>query len=262
MRHTKTRRDKAQSLIALVLGCSLPGWALAQSSSANFAMPINLLNAGVGNVASANFKLSSSLGDGYFTGSSTSTNFKMAHGLWISIGGGGVAPVLAGVVSRRQHGLAGDFDLPLVNTPLNPTTEPRQGPAQTLVFTFDKPVTGAVAAVTAGTATAGVPTLSGNDVIVGLTGVIDQQYVTVSLTGVSSADGGTGGTGSIRVGFLMGDVNGSRVVTLTDVGQVNGQLAQAVSASNYMRDVNASGTLTLADKGLTNLSLTHSLPAP
>ena len=37
----------------------------------------------------------------------------------------------------------------LTLTPVtNPTTEPRQGPAQTIVFTFDKPVTAANVAVT------------------------------------------------------------------------------------------------------------------
>jgi hypothetical protein len=98
------------------------------------------------------------------------------------------------------------FDLPLTLTPIsNPTTEPRQGPAQTIVFTFDKPITGATATVTEGTATAAAPTFSGNDVIVSLTGVTNIQYVTVALSNVSSADGGSGGTGSVRVGFLTGE---------------------------------------------------------
>ena len=30
------------------------------------------------------------------------------------------------------------------------------------------------------------------------------------------ADGGSGGSGSVRIGFLIGDVNGSRTVTLSD----------------------------------------------
>ena len=110
----------------------------------------------------------------------------------------------------------------------NPTTEPRQGPAQTIVFTFDKPITGATATVTEGTATAGAPTFSGNDVVVALTGVTDRQYVTVSLTNVASADGGTGGVGSARVGFLVGDVNQTRVVSVADLGLVNAQLSQVV----------------------------------
>src|SRR6185369_3640097 len=51
------------------------------------------------------------------------------------------APVLVNVLSRKVHGAAGTFDLALALTQDNPTTEPRQGPSQTLVFAFDKPVT-------------------------------------------------------------------------------------------------------------------------
>jgi len=66
----------------------------------------------------------------------------------------------------------------------------------------------------------------------------------------------------VRLGFLLGDVNQNRVVTLSDLGLVNAQLAQAVTAANFLKDVNASGTLSLADKGVTNANLTKALPAP
>ena len=180
---------------------------------------------------------------------------------------GGAPPILVSAASRHVHGAAGTFDLPLslvvapgVNH--NPGTEPRQGPAHTVVFTFDKPVTAATATIAEGTATAGAPTFSGNSAIVGLTGVTDRQYVTVSLSNVASSDGGTGGTGSVRIGFLLGDVNASRVVSIADLGLVNAQLAQGVTAANFLKDVNASGTLTLADKAIANGNLTKALPAP
>ena len=170
--------------------------------------------------------------------------------------------MFASAVSRKVHGGAGTFNMPLSAVATNPTTEPRQGPAQTIVFTFDKLISSATATVTEGAAAAGVPTFSGNDVVVDLTGVNNQQYVTVALTNVASVDGGTGGGGSVRVGFLLGDVNQNRVVTVADLGLVNAQLAQPVTAANYLKDVNASGTLTVADKGITNANLTKSLPAP
>ncbi len=52
------------------------------------------------------------------------------------------------------------------------------------------------------------------------------------------------------------------MVTLSDVAIVNTQLAQAVTASNFLKDVNASGTLSVADKAITNANLTKALPAP
>ena len=65
------------------------------------------------------------------------------------------SPGSTGVASRKVHGAAGTFDLPLVLTPANPTTEPRQGPTHTIVFTFDRIVLSGNAAVTEGIATAG-----------------------------------------------------------------------------------------------------------
>jgi uncharacterized protein (TIGR03118 family) len=201
-----------------------------------------------------------------------------ANALYFTAGSGGethglfgsftpAPPILVSAALRRTHGIAGAFNLPLTLVAApginhNPATEPRQGPAHTIVFTFDKPVSAATATITEGTGAAGVPTFAGNDVIVPLTGVSDRQYLTVALANVASSDGGTGGSGTARVGFLLGDVNQSRVVSVADLGLVNAQLSQSVTAANYLLDVNVSGTLSLADKGIANAGLTHALTTP
>jgi GH25 family lysozyme M1 (1,4-beta-N-acetylmuramidase) len=167
-----------------------------------------------------------------------------------------------GAVSRKVHGSAGTFDLTLSVATTNPTTEPRRGPTQTIVFTFNKAISGATVAITEGTATAAAPTFSGNDVIVGLTGVNNQQYVTIALTNVSSVDGGSGGSASVRVGFLVGDVNQNRVVTVSDLVLANQQIAHVVTPANFLKDVNANGILTVSDKLIINNNITKALPAP
>ena len=48
--------------------------------------------------------------------------------LSVSMPGASAAPTAAGAVSRKMHGAAGVFDLPLSMVATNPTTEPRQGP--------------------------------------------------------------------------------------------------------------------------------------
>ena len=58
--------------------------------------------------------------------------------------------------------------------------------------------------------------------------------MTVAVSNVEAADGGTGASGTIRVGFLLGDVSQNRVVTLSDLGQVNAQVAQFVTAANFL----------------------------
>lgn len=171
-------------------------------------------------------------------------------------------PCIQAAVSRRVHGAAGTFDLPLSLDSTGPTTEPRQGPTQSVVMTFGKPITSATVTIDEGSAYAGVPTFSGSDVVVPLTGVTDQQYVTVSLKNVASSDGGSGGSAAVRVGFLVGDVNQSHVVAVTDLVVANNQLGRTLSASNFLADVNTSGVITVLDKVIVNNALGHFLPAP
>ena len=172
------------------------------------------------------------------------------------------APKIVAAYSRKIQGAAGTFDLPLSSALANPTTEPRQGPTHTIVMTFNAPVTAATLAINEGTAALGLTSTVGNDLIVPISGVTDGQYVTIAVTNATDVNGNGGGGGLVRVGFLAGDVNQSRVVSIADLGLVNAQLAQPVTGSNYLKDVNASGTLTLADKGITNANLTHALPPP
>ena len=173
----------------------------------------------------------------------------------------GTPPVLQSAASRKVHGGAGTFDLPLGLAVTNPTTEPRQGPAQTIVFTFDKPIIAATPSITEGVATAGTPTFSGNSVIVPLTGVSNKQYVSISLSNVTSSDGGTT-TAVVRVGFLLGDVNQNRVVTVSDLVLVNAAIAHVVTPANFLKDVNANGFLTVSDTLIVNNNITKALPAP
>ena len=172
------------------------------------------------------------------------------------------ALALVSAQSRRVHGAAGTFDLPLSLVSTNPTTEPRQGPAQTVVFTFNSSITGANVAITEGAAVISTGAISGNDVILNLTGVTDRQYVTISLTNITTAGGGAGGGASVRVGYLAGDVNQTRVVTFSDLVLTNTQLTKPVTALNFLKDVNANGALTFSDMVLINSNLTRSLPAP
>jgi hypothetical protein len=175
----------------------------------------------------------------------------------------GGTPTLVSAASRKAHVLAGDFNLALGLTPLNPTTEPRTGPSQTIVMSFNKPILSADnPTVSEGSATFASKSYSGNDVILNFTGVANMQYVTVNLANVASTDGGVGGTGSVRIGYLLGDVNQSRQVTVGDVGTVNAAILQTVSNANFLLDINVDGRLTVADKGLANANLLKKLPAP
>ncbi len=179
-----------------------------------------------------------------------------------ALSSGPAAPMLVGAVSRKTHGAAGVFDLNLSLIATNPTTEPRLGPAQTIVFQFDKAVVSGTATVVEGIAVTAAPIFSGTEMTVNLTGVGNQQYVTVAVSGVTAEDGGSGGAGTGRVGYLAGDVNQNRVVTVSDRLLINAQVAHKVTASNFLKDVNANGALTVSDLLLVNRAITNALPAP
>jgi len=68
------------ALVLALAGCSIV-WA-AGPSSTNYAIPSSTLNAGVGTIASASYKLSSSLGDPFLTVPIASASYRLAPGFW------------------------------------------------------------------------------------------------------------------------------------------------------------------------------------
>ena len=147
------------------------------------------------------------------------------------------------VVARKIHGGAGTFDLPVDTTPTAVTVEPRTiGNGHTIVFQFNVPITatGTVTVTPVGTVFA---TPSGDDVVVTLTNITDNQRVTISLANVN----GAGVNVSAAMGFLIGDVNNSRSVSASDISGVKARVGQATTGANFRFDVNASGMINPVD---------------
>ena len=156
------------------------------------------------------------------------------------------APVLVSAASRMTQGGAGTFDLPL---PIDGTVgvEPRDGSGNfTVVLTFDQPMTAGNASVTNGTGSMGGVTYSGNSMLVSLSGVTDQQTVTLSVSGATGA-GTLPSAFSIDVGFLIGDVTGDRAVNVGDTILVRNHAGEPVDSTNFQFDLNADGQIDIGD---------------
>ena len=170
-------------------------------------------------------------------------------------------PTPSQVVSRKNHGGAGTFD---INLPLtgNPGIECRSGGATNnyqVVFTFANAVTFNSAAVTAGAGSVSGSSGSGtNTVTVNLTGVTNAQSIMVTLQGAS--DGTSTGDLSVPMGVLQGDTSGNGAVTGTDVSQTKLQSGQAVTASNFREDVVVNGTINGSDVSAVKLKSGTALP--
>lgn len=160
----------------------------------------------------------------------------------------GVTPLSA--ASRKVHGAAGTFDIPLsLSGPVE--IECRSGGASgvyQLVLTFATPVTFNSAVVTSGTGMVTGVSSAATTVTIDLGGVTNLQRLTVALLGVN--DGSNSGDVGVRVGIVLGDTTGNGAVGSSDVSQAKAQSGQPVATANFRNDVNANGAITSSDIGL------------
>ncbi len=160
-------------------------------------------------------------------------------------------PVLQSAVSRMTHGGGGTFDIPLPLTG-SPGIECREGAtagSYTLVLTFNVPLASGSATVSSGTGVAGAPVCSGTTMTVPLTGVSNDQKVTVTFSNVLPQGGGSPASGSVTCGFLIGDVNGDGAVTTTDVIPIRNAYGMSAGAAgfNMRADINCDGVISTTD---------------
>ncbi|HWX15061.1 MAG TPA: dockerin type I domain-containing protein, partial [Chthoniobacterales bacterium] len=173
--------------------------------------------------------------------------------------GGGGAPMAQSAFSRKVHGAAGTFDIPLPLTG-NVGVECRSGGGvYQMIIDFPTTVTVQSASVTSGTGM--VSSFSGSgtsEITVNLSGVTDQQRITMTLHGVNEcahmADV------PISMGVLIGDVNGNGTVSSADVALTKSQVGQTVGGPNFREDVNVNGTISSTDVALVKSDVGHALP--
>jgi hypothetical protein len=170
------------------------------------------------------------------------------------------APMAQSAFSRKTHGGAGTFDVPLPLTG-NVGVECRSGGATNdyqMIINFATSVTVGGASVTSGTGSVSSFSVSGSQVTVNLTGVTNVQRITVTLSNVN--DGTHMGDVPVSMGVLVGDVNGNAVVNASDVSLTKSQVGVPVSGSNFREDVNANGTISATDVALVKSDVGTALP--
>ena len=173
-----------------------------------------------------------------------------------------LAPPIA--VSRKTHGAAGVFDIPL---PLTGAlgVECRSGGASgnyQIVTTFAAPVTITAATVTpgaGGTASiSGTPVVTGNQVTVNLTNVSHAQKIILNLIGVNN--GTNTENVSVPMGVLIGDTTGNQAVNSSDISEVKLNAGMPVVAGNFRRDVTVSGSINSTDLSMVKTTAGTAIP--
>jgi hypothetical protein len=165
---------------------------------------------------------------------------------------------LSSAVSRKTHGAAGDFDIAL------PGVECRSGGATndyTVVFTFSNNLASGNASVTSGTGNvAGIPAISTNTMTVNLTGVTNDQTLSVTLNGLTDQFLQTLPDTAIGMSVLIGDVTGNATVNASDVSAAKAQSGTPVSHANFRSDVNVNGAINASDVSIVKSHSGEGLP--
>jgi hypothetical protein len=155
------------------------------------------------------------------------------------------------VVSRKNHGAAGALP---INLPLsgNPGIECRKGQGANadqhqVVFTFDVPITLSGSPTVSVSAPAGgtpgaTASVNGSVVTVDLTGILNAQMLTITLTNVNGA-----GPVSVQMGVLVGDINGDSFVLSGDYTAVRQRSGATVDTTTCQYDINADGFILSGD---------------
>ena len=176
------------------------------------------------------------------------------------------APALLSAVSRKTHGSAGTFDLPLTLDPTsNATVEPRLGGPTTLIFNFNTNVAAAGGVLNAGSfsltnVTYSAASISSSNLTLNLTNAVDQSLVTVVLSGITDLAGNPlAGTNAVRISSLYGDVNQSGAVNVVDMQKVKNNLLQGLTSANFLCDVNCNGGINVADLQQIKNNLLHAV---
>ncbi len=170
-------------------------------------------------------------------------------------------PSLLTAVSRKEHGMAGAFDV-LLALSGTAAVESRVGDTLTLIFTFDHDLAAGSAAIQSGSGLlAAAPIFSGHQMIVNLGSVADQQTLVILLSNVTDRNGGFLPTVSIPVSILAADVNATRAVNNTDVNIIRGAVTSGVvSEATFRADLDHNGIIDQTDVTLAQSNSGHSIP--
>jgi hypothetical protein len=159
----------------------------------------------------------------------------------------GCGPTVTSAVSRKTCG-ATNFDIPLPLT-CPSGVECRTGP-YLVVAHFDQTVTtsptATIECAMPSGGTTGAVTVSGQDVMVVVSGTPSAQDIRIRIDGVNGSNGFR-----IPMGILVGDINGNGSVTAADISADKACSGNQLDQTNFRCDVNASCSLTAADISLT-----------
>ena len=174
------------------------------------------------------------------------------------LGDGTGAPAVMSAVSRKAHGGAGTFDIPLPLTG-TPGVECRSGSSHQVILNFAGPVTMGGLTVSGGGSPGGF-SVNGSEATLTVIpdGTPGGKRLTITMQNVTV--GSSSGDVVIPMNLLVGDINSSSTVSASEVTQCKSLSGQTLSAANFRSDVNISGSINASDITLVKTQSGASLP--
>lgn len=182
------------------------------------------------------------------------------------------APNLTAAVSRKLHGAAGLFDIPLNLGAGAVPTESRRlaSDSLTMVLTYDEPISlvpadqpaVSITAVGGAAPTVVSVTPSGSTLTIVTTAPTDQTCITFTVGGTKAAAGSpVGAIATLKLRMLLGDTNNDGVVSSGDTTQVKASAGVPVDATNCRRDLNSDGIISSGDTTIVKAKAGNTAPA-
>ena len=156
--------------------------------------------------------------------------------------------VLQSAFSRKKHGKAGEFDLPL---PLPLTgmegIESRGGRSDSIYLTFNHNLTstGSIGS-SCGNASVTIDPDDAKNLIVTVDGDCNAAHIAIVANGIVD-DQGNIGYASVTYGKLIGDVDGNGVVDAGDGEAIRAEVPSFADSSNFRDDLNLDGRVNARD---------------
>jgi hypothetical protein len=173
---------------------------------------------------------------------------------------------LTNAFSRKSHnGKSFDIDLPLTGQPGVECRTGGAGKDHTIMFIFTTPmVSGSVSfgsSLGAGHGSiSGSPTISNNILTVNVTGVSDQQTITLTLNNFIDVYGQVLPTTPVSMVVLLGDTTGNKSVNSSDIAQTKSKSGAPIDATNFRTDTNVNGSINASDVAQVKANSGHGVP--
>ncbi len=174
-----------------------------------------------------------------------------------------IPPQVTAAASRKSHaGTDYDVSVPLTDPAVVECRAAATPGSYKLTLTFDQNIVSASPTVTGGTGNVSSTVINGTTMTLSLSGVANQQSLTVTASNVTSTTGAILSSSAVKVRILQGDVNGDGVVNAVDLSGVRTAYGKSAGQAGFdpRADLNVDGVVNSVDTSVIRANYGKTVP--